>query len=95
GWAVLNAKGRPPDCVVVAYKTASDQEWILCAISDSFEMRPDLVKRFNSMDQLWSGWSAIIPRSAFPAGATLSFWAFDADQPKLYGLKDAGTSSSR
>jgi hypothetical protein len=95
GWAVLNAKGRSADSVAVAYQTAPDQEWILCAISDSFEMRPEIVKRFNSMDQVWSGWSATFPRSVFPPNAKLSFWALDADEPKLYRLKDEAVSTPR
>jgi hypothetical protein len=95
GWAVLNAKGRPADSVAVAYQTAPDQDWILCAISDSFEIRPEIVKRFNSMDQVWSGWSATFPRSAFPPNAKLSFWALDADEPKLYRLKDDAASTPR
>jgi hypothetical protein len=95
GWAVLNAKGRPADSVAVAYQTAPDQEWILCAISDSFEMRPEIVKRFNSMDQVWSGWSATFQRSAFPPNAKLSFWALDADEPRLYRLKDEAVSTPR
>lgn len=86
GWAVLSAKGRPADCVAIAYQTPS--EWIIFAISDSFEMRPAMVKRFRSMDQLWSGWSATFPTAAVPAGAKLSFWAVDADEPKLYLLND-------
>jgi hypothetical protein len=86
GWAVLNAKGRPADCVVVAYQASS--EWIIFAISESFEMRPAIVKRFRSMDQLWSGWTATFPTAAIPAGAKLSFWAIDADEPKLYLLND-------
>lgn len=88
GWAVLNAKGRPADCVAIAYQTSPDQDWTLCAISDSFAMRPEIVSRFGTMEQLWSGWSATFPRSAVPAGATLSFWAVDADEPRLYRLKD-------
>lgn len=88
GWAVLDGNGRPADAVAIAYQAAPDQEWKLCAISDSFAMRPEIVKRFHSMDQLWSGWSATFPRSAFPAGAKLSFWAVDADAPRLYRLKD-------
>ena len=86
GWAVLNAKGRPADCVLVAYQDPRLHEWIACALSDSFEMRPDIVKRFRSMDQLWAGWTATFSRSAIPAGAELSFWAVDADEPKLYQL---------
>lgn len=88
GWAVLSAKGRPADCVAVAYQTPSDPGWTIFAISESFEMRPAMVKRFRSMDQLWSGWTAIFPTTAVPAGAKLSFWAVDADEPKLYLLND-------
>src|SRR5207247_6796068 len=68
GWATLNRKGRPADCVVVAYQDPRDQGWIALTISDSFEMRPDIAKRFRSLDQLWSGWTATFPRNAFPVG---------------------------
>jgi hypothetical protein len=88
GWAVLSAKGRPADCVALAYQVPPDSEWTIFAISDSFEMRPAIVKRFRSMDQLWSGWTATFPATAIPAGAKLSFWAVDADEPKLYLLND-------
>jgi len=95
GWAVLPAKGRPPDAVVVAYENGPGADLVLCAISDSFEIRADIVKRFHKMDQLWSGWSATFPRAAFPAGGKLSFWAVDADEPKLYRLKDDGGATIR
>lgn len=88
GWAVLNAKGRPADCVLVAYQDPQTQEWIACAISDSFEMRPEIVKRLRNIDLLWSGWTATFPRSLIPAGAKVSFWAVDADEAKLYKLSD-------
>jgi hypothetical protein len=88
GWAVLNAEGRPADCVLVAYQDPQTQEWIACAISDSFEMRADVMKRFQSIDQLWSGWAATFSRSAIPAGAPLSFWAVNANEAKLYRLAD-------
>ena len=94
GWAVLDGKGRPPDCVAIAYQVAPDQGWTLCAISDSFAMRPDIVKRLG-MEQLWSGWSVTLPRNAFPPGAQLSFWALDGDEPKLYRLKDVAVSTPR
>jgi len=83
GWAALDGKGRPPDCVAVAYQTAPDQGWTLCAISDSLAMRPEIVKRLPTMEQLWTGWSATFPRSAFPPEAKLSFWAVDADDVRL------------
>ena len=88
GWAVLTTKGRPADCVLVAYQDSPVHEWIACAISSSFEMRPDIVKRFRSMDQLWAGWTATFPRTTIPAGAKLSFWAVNADEPRLYQLAD-------
>lgn len=88
GWAVLSAKGRPADCVALAYQVSPDSEWTIFAISDSFEMRPAIVKRFRSLDQLWSGWTATFLTAAIPAGAKVSFWAVDADEPKLYLLND-------
>jgi hypothetical protein len=95
GWASLGAKGRPPDCVAIAYQTAPEQEWILCAISDSFSMRPEIVKRVRTMEQLWTGWSATFLRGAFPPEAKLSFWAVDADEPRLYQLKDESGAGTR
>jgi hypothetical protein len=95
GWATLDAKRRPADCVAVAYRTAADQPWTLFAISDSFAMRPDIVKRFHLMDQLWSAWSATFPKTAVPPGAELSFWAVDADEPRLYQLKDETVRTTR
>lgn len=95
GWAALLARGRPADCVAIAYQTQSDPDPIIFAISDAFEMRPAVVKRFRSMDQLWSGWAAAFPRSAVPRGAKLSFWAVDADQPKLYELPDDSSLKRR
>jgi hypothetical protein len=95
GWAVLNRKSRPADCVAVGYQTAPDQEWILCALSDSFAMRPEIVKRLGTMEQLWSGWSVTFPQSAVPANARFSFWAVDADEPRLYRLKDESTDPAR
>jgi hypothetical protein len=88
GWAALLARGRPADCVAVAYQTPSDPDPIIFAISDAFEMRPAVVKRFRNMELLWSGWAVTFPQSAVPPGAKLSFWAVDADQPKLYELPD-------
>jgi len=95
GWAVLNGQGRPADGVAIAYQTSPDQDWILFALSDSFEMRPDMVKRFRTMEQVWSGWSATFPRSAVPPGARLSFWAVDADQPRLFQLADDSSGEKR
>ena len=92
GWFTLNEKGRPADCVVVAYQDPRDQEWIAFAISDSIEMRADIVKRFRSMDQLWAGWTATFTRRKIPAGAKLSFWAVNADEPRLYQLSDRSSS---
>jgi hypothetical protein len=94
GWAVLDAKGRPPDSVAIAYQVPPDEGWTLCAISDSFSMRPEIVKRLT-MEHLWSGWSTTLPRDVFPEGAKLSFWAVDADEPRLYRLKDESGARTR
>ena len=95
GWAALLARGRPADCVAVAYQTPSDPDPIIFAISDVFEMRPAVVKRFRSMELLWSGWAVTFPQSAVPPGAKLSFWAVDADQPKLSQLPDDSSLKQR
>jgi hypothetical protein len=95
GWAALDAKGRPPDCVAIAYQVAPDQGWTLCAISDSFAMRFEIAKRLGTVEQLWSGWSATLPRNAFPPKAKLSFWAVDADEPRLYQLRDESGATTR
>jgi hypothetical protein len=58
-------------------------------------MRPEIVKRFHKMDQLWSGWSATFPKSAASPGAQFSFWAVDADEPRLYQLKDESAPRTR
>jgi hypothetical protein len=92
---VLNARGRPADCVAIAYQTAEDQSWKVFAISDSFSMRAEIVKRFGTMEQLWSGWSATFPSSAVPVGAKISFWAVNADEPRLYQLKDESRAAAR
>lgn len=95
GWAALVAQDRPADCVAVAYQTQSDPDPVVFAISDTFEMRPAIVKRFRSMELLWSGWTATFPANAIPPGATLSFWAVDADRPKLYQLLDDASLKRR
>lgn len=95
GWAALVAQDRPADCVAVAYQTLSDPDPVVFAISDTFEMRPAIVKRFRSMELLWSGWTATFPANAIPPDATLSFWAVDADRPKLYQLLDDASLKRR
>jgi hypothetical protein len=95
GWALLNGKARPADGVVVAYQVAPDKPWTLCAISDAFSMRFEIVKRLGDLEQLWSGWSATFPEAAVPSGARLSFWAVDTDEPRLYQLKNESSATTR
>ncbi|MEP6698544.1 MAG: hypothetical protein ABJB09_02340, partial [Verrucomicrobiota bacterium] len=90
GWALLNEKCRPPDCVAMAYQNPGDQEWIACAISDSVVQRADLDAWRRHRDQLWAGWTLTFPRNAIPPGAKVSFWAVDADGPAFYRLDDGG-----
>ena len=86
GWAVLIARNRPADAVVLAY---SDErgDWIAFAISDTVMDRPDVVRVLRNGEQLWSGWRAAFAREAVPAGAEISAWAVDAKDAKLYRLK--------
>jgi hypothetical protein len=86
GWALLKAKGRPPDGVVISSELPSAAP-TLVAISDSLEMRWDIARTSWPNDHLWTGWSATFPRSAVPPDAKLSFWAVDADEPRLYRLE--------
>ena len=86
GWALLKRKGRQADCVVVAYESPG-AEPILVGISHSVEMRWHIAQPTWPNDYLWSGWSMKFARSLVPAGSTLSFWAVDADEPRLYRLE--------
>jgi hypothetical protein len=88
GWAALTAKGRPADCVVLAYGNEKG-EWILFALSSAVEIRPDVVRALNETEQEWSGWRASFPRDAVPSGAQISAWAVDAKEAKLYRLKES------
>ena len=85
GWALLKGKRRQADCIVIAYQTP-DAEPVLFAISDSIELRWDIARHSWPNDYLWSGWTATFPASSVPPGAKLSFWAVDADEPRLYRL---------
>jgi hypothetical protein len=87
GWAALTGKGRPADCVVLAYGNEKG-EWIAFAISNAVESRPDVVQTVKDREQLWSGWRASFRRSEVPSGAPISAWAVDAKDAKLYRLKE-------
>jgi hypothetical protein len=87
GWTVLNRKHFPADCVVLAYKIPA-RDWTAFAISDGMFEREDIVRLCGGdRDLLWSGWSATFPRDLVPTGATVSAWALDAADSKLYRLK--------
>lgn len=86
GWALLKRKRLPAYCVVVAYESPGADP-VLVSISDSVGMRWDIAQPTWPNDFLWTGWSMKFPRSLVPAGATLSFWAVDADEPRLYRLE--------
>lgn len=87
GWAALPGKGRPADCVVLAYENQK-REWIAFTISNAVESRPDVARALGDGEQLWTGWRATFPRQAIPSGAEISAWAFDAKDAKLYRLKE-------
>ncbi|MFL6583413.1 MAG: hypothetical protein ACJ8KU_02720, partial [Chthoniobacterales bacterium] len=85
GWTALPRKHRPADGVVLAYRTPQ-RDWTICGVGGVSSLRPDIVRRFSDTNQLWAGWSATV-RMEIPADATLSAWAVDAEEPKLYQLE--------
>src|ERR1044071_40580 len=85
GWAVLNAAGRPADGVVFTYEFP-ERNWVLFAMSNGISPRPDIASRMHNRDQIWSGWEATFPRSAFPHGARISAWAVDCEHATIYRL---------
>lgn len=87
GWAVLRTKRRQADGVAV-FAESPGTEPTLVALSSSVEMRWDIARVGWPNDYLWSGWKATFSRSAVPAGARLSFWSVDADEPRLYRLEE-------
>jgi hypothetical protein len=87
GWALLKAKGRPADCVLVSYELPGGEP-TLFAISNSIEMRWDIARRSRPNDDLWAGWTVTFPQAAVPPKAKLAFWAVDADKPRLYRLAE-------
>jgi hypothetical protein len=89
GWALLKTKRRNADCVAV-FAESPGTEPTLIGLSDSVEMRWDIARAGWPNDYLWSGWRATLPRAAIPPNAKLSFWAVDADEPRLYRLEEKG-----
>ena len=87
GWAALLDKDRPADCAVIAYETPQGES-VAIAISDKVQKRPEVADLLDDEDQLWSGWTAKFASRDIPAGAKLSAWAFDAEEPMLYRLPD-------
>lgn len=88
GWAALVGKKKPADGVVLAYGDERG-EWIIFALSNAPEIRPDVVQTLHKPEQIWSGWRATFARDAVPAGAKISIWAVDAKEAKLYQLRAA------
>lgn len=85
GWSYLPDDGRPPACIVLAYRNG--QEWKAFALSEMTEPRPDLVMKYKSRSYLERGWKQKIPRSILPTGAQeISAWALDASRGETYRL---------
>jgi hypothetical protein len=94
GWAALTGRRRPADAVLLAYANERG-EWIAFALSDAVLERPDVAASLGGREQLWSGWRAVFPPEATPAGAEISAWAVDAREPKIYRLKTTGQILNR
>ena len=93
GWAALKGRGRPADCVVLAYGDERG-EWIVFALSNVVAPRTDVVNALKNPEQLWSEWRVTFRRDAVPKGAKISAWAVDAKGAKLYRLKELGNVSN-
>jgi hypothetical protein len=88
GWALLKTKGRPADCVLVSYEVPGEEP-VLFALSNSVELRWNIARHLpRPNDNLWAGWKITFPRAAVPPNAKLTFWAVDADEPRLYRLAE-------
>ena len=94
GWALLKAKARQADCVVISYEQPG-AEPVLFAMSNSVELRWDIARRSWPNEYLWTGWKASFPGNAVPPGAKLSFWAVDTDGPTLYRLEELAGATDR
>ncbi len=86
GFAVLQAKGRSADAVVLTYEAPGGGA-IAFALSDAVMNRRDVVRELHDKGKAYSGWSATFSRAAVPEGAKISAWAVDAKIPKLYRLE--------
>lgn len=86
GWALLEEHGRPADCIALAHATG-DGKWKLFRIADAIVPRSDVAAHFNDNAYRHAGWRATFPRNLVPPGATISAWAVDLHQMKLFRLK--------
>ena len=91
GWAALPAKGRPADCVILAYENQPG-EWIAVAVSSAVVTRGDVAKVVHNPAHLWSGWQAEFSTAGLPKGARISAWGLDAKEAKLYRLNSSDTA---
>ena len=93
GWAALPGKGRPADCVVLAYENEPG-EWIAVAVSSAVMARGDVAKVVHCPAQFWSGWQAQFSTAGLPKGARISAWGLDAKEAKLYRLGSSEATST-
>jgi hypothetical protein len=57
-------------------------------MSDSLELRWEIARHLpRPNDNVWAGWKITFPRTAVPPNAKVTFWAVDADEPRLYRLE--------
>jgi hypothetical protein len=85
GWAALLRQKRSADCVILAYER-EDRELIAFAMSNTIELRPDVAQQHRHPEWAWAGWRAVFRSDAVPKGATISAWAVDTKQARLYRL---------
>jgi len=84
GWSFLSSIQQPASRVVLAYR--AEEHWIAFALSDTRELRPNLVKEMKSRKYLSSGWRKLVNTADLPRGVTISAWALDAAAGDVYKL---------
>ena len=86
GWAILPARHRLADSVLLAYEDAAG-EWIIFARADVALSSPEIAQRLQDDAYLNCGWSKRWKVANLPAGVQrVGAWAFDADEARAYPI---------
>lgn len=89
GWAVLRAKRRPADLVLLTYDDANGEPTIF-ALAPVGAERPDIAAELQSPDYRFSGWNHTFRIHPSMSGEfNIRAWAFDAELRAAYPLAES------